>query len=77
MATRQDGGDPSPASGRYPQRPALPELAIATRQDGGDPSPASGRYPQRPALPELAIATSGSLDFSSVVYREGPGRQGR
>jgi hypothetical protein len=30
-----------------------------------------------PALPALAIATSGSLDFSSCVYREGLGRKGR
>lgn len=39
-------------------------------QDGGYPAPASGRYPQRPALPELMIATSGSLNFSSCVYRK-------
>lgn len=59
-----------PASGRYPQRPALPGLAIATVQMVATHC--------APALPGLAIATSGNLDFSSGVnIGEGPGRHGR
>ncbi|KLO33726.1 NADH:ubiquinone oxidoreductase subunit M [Mycobacterium haemophilum] len=52
-----DGDDPSPASGRYPQRPASPSLR-SSRDDGDDPL--------RPASPSLRSSRSGERNPRGV-----------